>query len=73
MMSSMLSLFSFQAFQKLDLELLYFWLFTSFLFWSGFLLGFSNMQEFLYMRIFKVRSLSDQVHGHFLQCDIFNL
>ena len=41
------------------------------LFWSGFWLGFSNVQDLLYIRIFKVKSLSDKVHGKFLQYENF--
>ena len=33
---------------------------------SGFWLVFPNMQEFRYIRIFKVQLLSDQVNGHFI-------
>ena len=42
----------------------------NYLFWSGFRFGFSNIQEFLYVCIFKVQSLSDRVHGRFSSvCD----
>ena len=45
----------------------------NFLFWSGSWPGFSNIQEFLYMRIFKVQSLSDRGHGRFIQYVVFKV
>ena len=42
-MSSMLSLFSFQALVKLDLDILDFWLFTELSILEWFLTWFSNM------------------------------
>ena len=71
MISIMLSLFSFQALEKLDLEILGFWSFTELSIWSGFRIGVSNMHLFVYVRIFKVQLLSDRVHGCFLQYVFF--
>ena len=42
-MYNMLSLFSFQALEKLDLEVLKFWLFKELSILEWFWLGFSNM------------------------------
>ena len=71
MMSSISSIFSFQALVKLDLEVLEFWLFTELSILDGFWLGFSNMQEFPYVHISKVQSLCDQVHGRFHRYENF--
>ena len=71
MMYSILSIFYFQALDKIDLEVLEFWLFTQLSILEGFPTCFSNMQEFLYIYIFKVQSFSDQFHGRFIQYVIF--
>ena len=59
MMYIMLYLFPFQALDELDLEVLDFWFFTELSTLKCFLLGFSYMQELLYICIFKVQLLSD--------------
>ena len=73
MMSIMLSLFSFHALEKTDLGVFDFWLFIEWSILEWFLTWFSMVQEFQYVRIFKVQSLSDWVHGCFRQNAIFKL
>ena len=52
MMSCTFSLFSLQVLEKCESEVLDFWIFQNWLFWTGIRLVVTNMQEFLYVRIF---------------------
>ena len=60
----MLSLFPFQALEKLDLDILEFWLFYRIVY-------FGVVFDLVYVGIFKIQSLSDQVLGRFIQYENF--
>ena len=64
-MSSMLYFLYFQASDKLDSEVLEFWLFIELSILEWFSTWFSKHARVL----FRVQSLSDSVHGPFLQYD----
>ena len=49
MMSSMFSLFSLQILDILDLEVLNFVYLNNWLFWSGFWIDVSHIQDFMYI------------------------
>ena len=72
-MSSMLSLFSFQDFDKLDLEVFDFCLLTELFILEWFSICFSNHPEFPYIHIFKLQSIYDQVYGHFPQYRVLKI
>ena len=65
----MLSLFSFQALEKLDLEVLDFWLFTELSILEWFSTWFFKHARIPVRTYFQS---SDRVHGRVLQCDILS-
>ena len=62
-MSSMLSLFSLQALDKLDLEILDFWLFMELSILEWFLTWFFKFALMILHTHFKLQYLYDRVHG----------
>ena len=69
----MLSLFSFQALEKLDLDILDFWLFTELYILEWFLTCFFKYALIPVRTYFKLQPLSDQVIGRLLQHTFFNM
>ena len=67
MMSSMLSLFSLHVLDKLNIEVLYFWLFTWLAILKWFFIWCFKNTRIMYVHIFKFQSLSNQVIGNILQ------
>ena len=71
MVYSMFSLFSIQVLDKLNFEVLDFWLFTELAILEWFLNWCFKNTIILYLHIFKVQHLSNQVLGRILQYNLF--